>query len=462
MSDRTDIPAEWLERNPLMSSAGYRNLQRILQHPDAPRWNFATGDRLVERDLRVIDDFRQAVFSAPSASVTDRPPPSLLEAIRNLRDRSWWFQDHIPAGLDIAKEWPGLPTMDRATLSTGLPHVVPHDLHDFSRLLSYDTSGTTGHAVDVPHVPETVGKNHPLLEKALDDLGVSPDFGADTVAVANVCAQVNTFVFASVFSVWNEAGFAKLNLHPKDWSGGRDAARRYLADLEPQVVTSDPISLAEMIRWDIDVQPIAIVSTALALSDSLRMRIADRYGCPVLDWYSTTETGPIAYRASGDEGYELLPHDIFVEIVDDHGHPVPDGELGAIVVTSLRNPWLPLFRYRTGDHARLRRGDRPMLYDLHGRRLVHYRSSDDEAVNPVDIGRIMRLHGAFVQHRFLQREDLSCEVRIRPIPGVGVDVVGIEAKLRTLFGEVPIEVLVDEQLGESGEKVIPYVSELEL
>lgn len=452
MTNETDIPAQWRERNPLMTAAGYANLRRILQHPDAPRWNFETGDRLLEGDLREVERFRKALHETPSPSTDPVPPPRILDWVSSMRSRSWWFRDAVPDGADLTERWDSLPTMDRHTLSTRLVDVVPHDLDDFSRLLSYDTSGTTGHAVHVPHLPETVAKNHPFLERVLTDLGIDIDFGPDRVAVVNVCAQVNTFVFAGVFSVWNEGGFAKVNLHEDDWAGGRASARRYLSDLDPQVITSDPASLAEMCRWEIDVRPRAILSTALALSDGLRRRLVQRYGCPVIDWYSTTETGPIAYRATEDDGYAILPHDLFVETLNDRGHPCAGGEVGEIVVTGGRNPWLPLLRYRTGDHARIVRGGRPALYDLHGREVVRFRSADGNPVNSVDIGRIMRLHSDFVQHRFHQRRDRSCEVRIRPIPGVVVDTGGLSDRLRTLFGEVKIEVTIDEAVGARGKE----------
>ena len=49
---------------------------------------------------------------------------------------------------------------------------------------------------------------------------------------------------------------------------------------------------------------------------------------------------------------------VHVEVLDEGGAPVPDGERGEIVVTVDENPYLPLLRYRTGDHAALVRDEK--------------------------------------------------------------------------------------------------------
>ena len=96
------------------------------------------------------------------------------------------------------------------------------------------------------------------------------------------------------------------------------------------------------------------MSTSLALDPSLRQALAARFGCPVVDWYSTVETGPIAFACPSGTGLHLLPHDLHVEVLHPDGSSCAAGERGEIAVTGGRNPYLPLFRYRTGDFGSLR------------------------------------------------------------------------------------------------------------
>ena len=84
-----------------------------------------------------------------------------------------------------------------------------------------------------------------------------------------------------------------------------------------------------------------------ALFPSLRLEYAER-GVAVLQCYATADLGLIAYESSPESGM-ILDEDVIVEIVwPGTGDPVPDGEVGEVVVTLL-NPDYPLVRFATGD-----------------------------------------------------------------------------------------------------------------
>jgi phenylacetate-CoA ligase len=285
-------------------------------------------------------------------------------------------------------------------------------------------------------------------------------------ACVNVCAQVHTVVFPMVFSVWNQAGFAKLNFHPKDWRRV-EHAQKFMDEFQPWFLTGDPVAYAEMIRWGVRARPRAVVSTAVELSPSSRRALEDEFGCPVIDWLSTTETGPIACSCPQGHGFHIVPPDVFVEVLDEDGLPAPDGQPGEIAVTGGRNPYLPLLRSRTGDFAVLDRapcpcGDpTPRLVDLQGRAPVHFRAASQAVVNPADVGRVLR-EFVFLQHEFLQHADNSCDLHLRPHPGIPLDLLAIKAGLETLFGPgVEIRVAIDDTLAERGRqgKVSSFRSE---
>lgn len=83
------------------------------------------------------------------------------------------------------------------------------------------------------------------------------------------------------------------------------------------------------------------------LPPSLREAMSAR-GISVLQCYATADLGLIAYESSAREGM-IVDEGIVLEIVrPGTGDPVPDGEVGEVVVTSL-NPDYPLIRFATGD-----------------------------------------------------------------------------------------------------------------
>lgn len=445
--------------NPLITEDGLRALDRIRQHPCAPRWTCAIGDHLLAEDLAAVVAFRAELSGAQAAA--QLPPPWLTRWVADRREQVPLWRERIPAGFDFERDWAWLPTMCRADLAAAPERVVPLDA-DLERLIVYETSGTTGHALRVPHHPGAVAKLHVVGERALGWHGVKVQQGPDAVACMNLHAQAHLWVYPSVFTVWREAGFARLNLNPHAWAGGMSHARRFIEELAPGFLAGDPASFAELLRQDIRARPLALLSTAVALPGALAKKLQERLGCPVMDWYSTTETGPIACSKPGGTGLAVLPTDLHVELLDEHGFPVPEGQRGEVTVSGGRNPYLPLLRYRTGDHARFetQAGER-RLVDLEGRAAVLFRALDGSPINPVDVGRVLRHEFAVLQHEFLQRADGSCRATLRPVPGIPVSSDAVHAQLQALFGAgARIDVELDEDLGKD-QKPVPYRSELE-
>jgi phenylacetate-CoA ligase len=100
----------------------------------------------------------------------------------------------------------------------------------------------------------------------------------------------------------------------------------------------------------------ALVSGA-ALPASLRSELDGR-GVAVLQCYATAELGVIAYESSAREGM-IVNESMVLEIVrPGTGDPLPDGEVGEVVVTSF-NPDYPMIRLATGDLSAVMAGTSP-------------------------------------------------------------------------------------------------------
>ena len=94
-----------------------------------------------------------------------------------------------------------------------------------------------------------------------------------------------------------------------------------------------------------------------ALFPSLRAEYADR-GITCLQSYATADLGNIAYESPAMEGM-IVDEGVLVEIVTPGtGNPVPEGEVGEVVVTTL-NPDYPLIRFATGDLSAVLSGQSP-------------------------------------------------------------------------------------------------------
>jgi phenylacetate-CoA ligase len=83
----------------------------------------------------------------------------------------------------------------------------------------------------------------------------------------------------------------------------------------------------------------------------LGRRIKEKWDVELFATYSSTEMGATFSECPYGCGGHVHPELIIVEIIGEDNLPVPDGEVGEIVVTTLGVEGMPLLRFRTGDMA---------------------------------------------------------------------------------------------------------------
>jgi phenylacetate-CoA ligase len=83
----------------------------------------------------------------------------------------------------------------------------------------------------------------------------------------------------------------------------------------------------------------------------LGKRIKEKWDVELFATYSSTEMGATFSECPEACGGHVHPELIIVEIIGEDNLPVPDGEVGEIVVTTLGVEGMPLLRFRTGDMA---------------------------------------------------------------------------------------------------------------
>jgi len=98
-------------------------------------------------------------------------------------------------------------------------------------------------------------------------------------------------------------------------------------------------------------RPRQIRTTSETLSSHDRATIKATWQCPVVDLYSSTETGYVALQCPDSDLYHVMWETHLVEILREDGTPCKDREIGRIVITDLNNFATPMVRYAIGDYA---------------------------------------------------------------------------------------------------------------
>jgi phenylacetate-CoA ligase len=93
------------------------------------------------------------------------------------------------------------------------------------------------------------------------------------------------------------------------------------------------------------------LSSGCHLHEHYRAAMEAAFPCPVWDRYGTVEAGLVGHPCPEAAALHVPAEVLHVEIVRDDGTPAGAGEIGHVLITTLRNTDMPLIRYRIGDLA---------------------------------------------------------------------------------------------------------------
>ncbi len=222
-----------------------------------------------------------------------------------------------------------------------------------------------------------------------------------------------------------------------------------MADLHPDAYVGTPSFLkillekADELQIDVSSLKKALVSGE-AFPPSLRDALAAR-GVHAFQTYATADLGVIAYESQAREGL-ITDEGVIVEIVrPGTGDPVPEGEVGEVVVTAFNRDY-PLIRFGTGDLSAVLPGASPC-----GRtalRIKGWMGRADQTtkikgmfVHPKQIADVVKRHPQLGRVRLVvdnasgqDRMTLNCEAA--GDPALGEAIVASLRDITKLRGEV--------------------------
>ncbi|MCR4264996.1 phenylacetate--CoA ligase family protein [Nitratireductor sp. ZSWI3] len=231
-------------------------------------------------------------------------------------------------------------------------------------------------------------------------------------------------------------------------TGNTDMQVDAAAAFRPDVYAGTPDFLKVMLdRADRDGKDLSSFRIGLVSGGALFPSLREEYrmrGIRVLQCYATAEFGVIAYEAAEADGTPLpgmvVNENLIVEIVrpgtDD---PVPEGEVGELVVTSL-NPAYPLVRLGTGDLSAVLPGRSPC-----GRtnmRIAGWMGRADQRtkvkgmfIDPKQIAELLRQHAEIERARLVVTREGASDamvLHVETFEGAMPDTGAIEASLREI------------------------------
>ncbi len=198
-------------------------------------------------------------------------------------------------------------------------------------------------------------------------------------------------------------------------TGQTEQQLQAIRELRPSAYTGTPsflrILLEKAQEEGADVSSLRKASVGgEACPPSLTAWFAER-GVTVYQTYATADLGLVAYETASREGL-VLDEGVIVEIVrPGTGEPVPDGEVGELVVTTL-NPVYPLIRFGTGDLSAVLPGTCPT--GRTGRRIKGWMGRADQTtkvrgmfVHPSQVADVVRRFPAVARARLVVSGEMA-------------------------------------------------------
>ena len=256
------------------------------------------------------------------------------------------------------EEFEALPFSEKSDLREAYPlglMTAPED--QIVRI--HSSSGTTGLPVIIPYTKKDVEDWGIMFARCYEFAGVTP---------------MDRIQITPGYGLWTagigfQAGCERLGAMAIPMGpGNTDKQLQMMQDMKSTVLCSTS-SYALLLSEEIEKRGIrdkiclkkGIIGSE-RWSEKMRNRIAGSLGIELYDIYGLTEIyGPgIGINCSHNTGMHYWDDYLYIEIIDPQTlQPVPDGEMGEIVITTLVKEGAPLIRYRTHDLSRIIPGQCP-------------------------------------------------------------------------------------------------------
>jgi phenylacetate-CoA ligase len=286
--------------------------------------------------------------------------------LKKLKETVAWISEKVPFYRDKFKEM-GIEAGDLKSLEdiAALPFTVKNDLRDNypfglcavplpDVVRVHASSGTTGKPITGPYTAEDLEQWIECTARNIWAAGVRKEDVAQN--------SYGHGLFTGGLGFHQGAMAVGCTLVPTG-AGMTERQITIMQDFKSDALFCTPsyaltiAERAEEMNVDIKKLPLRVgVFGAEPWTVAMRQEIEERMGIKAMEAYGLTEMGGpgVAYDAADQNGLYINEDHFLAEIVDPQTlEPLPEGEKGELLFTSLQRRAMPMIRYRTKDITRL-------------------------------------------------------------------------------------------------------------
>lgn len=200
-----------------------------------------------------------------------------------------------------------------------------------------------------------------------------------------------------------------------------------LAAFQPDVIGGYPSMLAllaeEQLAGRLQVRPRKVMTVSEVRTPEMAETMRVAWGVAPFNWYGISEGGVLAGDCEHHRGMHLFEDLFAVENVDEHGRPVPDGQVGhKLLLTNLFNRTQPIIRYELTDMVAI--DSAPCACGRNLRRVVSLEGRSDDILRlPGQAGGQVAIHPITLRSPFTRISELRQYRVVHDLDGIHVFVV---------------------------------------
>jgi phenylacetate-CoA ligase len=269
------------------------------------------------------------------------------------------FDEHrlTPADIRGRADLPKIPLLTKDHVRRHFDELRSRDVPP-RQMRSGHTSGTTGTPLTVGYDRATVWMTYAVFDRHYRWAGLRMNRDGDRIAVlrGNVIVPLDQHSppFWRFNRRQNQMILSSFHLSKQNLPAYLGA----LTAFQPAVLDGYPSTLylvAKYLQTRGETFPLrAAVTSSETLYDFQREVIEERFRCRVFDYFALAERAVFSGECGRHQGHHVSMEYGLAEVTDDQGEPLPLGQIGRLVGTTLHNRAMPLLRYETNDRTALR------------------------------------------------------------------------------------------------------------
>lgn len=394
--------------------------------------------------------FDEVAETMSQDELISRQNQALKEKVRYVMANNAYFRALYQKAGIVAEDFRGLEDITslpiiakanfRETYPLGMCCVPKNQIREM-----HMSSGTSGTPVVMPYTQADLKQWANCMARCYrmsgarvgDPIQVMPSFG----------------LFNGGFGMYHGARAAELFVIPTG-SGNTERQIRLAKDFDTRIFTAvisyttRIIEVMEKMGVELPSLEIGIFG-AETVTAAMCEKIRNRLGIDVFNIYGMTETGGVGtlgMDCQAHDGIHVWEDQYYLEVVDPVTKvPVPDGQLGELVVTSLTREALPVIRFKTGDLTRILSREKCACGRTHLRiDRISGRTDDMLIVKGVNFfpsqveQALLEIPGVHSEYQIIMEEvNGVCDVHVLAEAEPGVTGFVVEKKLKERLGFSP-------------------------